>query len=363
MGWAVPAALHTKDMELIKQFGVNFVRLTEYPQDPLVLEACDRLGLMVWEEVPFDGEGREWASYVGATDFTETIKQMAREMIQRDRNHPSIILWSLGNENLGGPTITEWRAVADVTRELAAVARAEDPTRLTSEAFVDAHLYRAEEAGIIDMVDVVGCNSYRGWYGGKFEDFGGIVDGFHRKHPNKPLMISEYGAGMELGRHSEQPQRNDFSEEWGCQLHESYLKQINERPFLAGSSIWVVFDYGLEGWVLTQSIPHLNQKGMYDYYRRPKDVFYFYASQWTRKPMVYIVSHTWTERQGAPGEKKSIKVYSNCDRVELFLNGESLGVKSQALVWEVGFRSGENQLRAIGRKGVEEVVDSMTVRY
>ncbi len=111
MGWAVPAALHVKDMELIKRMGANFVRLTVYPQDPSVLEACDRLGLMVWEEVPLDGEGGRMGA-VGGADFSKTIKQMTREMIQRDRNHPSIILWSLGNENLNGPTIAERRAVA-----------------------------------------------------------------------------------------------------------------------------------------------------------------------------------------------------------------------------------------------------------
>ncbi len=360
MGWAVPAALHIKDMELIKQMGANFVRLSVYPQDPSVLEACDRLGLMVWEEVPLDGEGRQLAPYEGATDYAETIKQMAREMIQRDRNHPSIILWSLGNENMNGATITEWRAVASMTKELAAVVKAEDATRPTAVAI---NLFdRADQVGLMDLVDVVGCNIYQGWYSGKFEDFGEIVDNLHRRHPNKPLMISEYGAGIELGLHTEHPQRYDFSEEWGLQFHESYLKQINERPFLAGSSIWVAFDAAVQERIFVTQ-PHLNQKGMYDYYRRPKDVFYFYASQWTRKPMVYIVSHTWTERHGAPGEKKSIKLYSNCDRVELFLNGKSLGIKSPATAWEVEFRSGDNQLRAIGRKGAEQAVDSMTVRY
>jgi beta-galactosidase len=362
MGWAVPAALHVKDMELIKQMGANFVRLSVYPQDPSVLEACDQIGLMVWEEVPLDGERGEVASLEGATDYTETIKQMAREMIQRDRNHPSIILWSLGNENLNGPTVTEWRAVAKVTRELNAVAKAEDPTRPTTVAFVGDLLYRAEEVGMIDMVDVVGCNVYSGWYRGKFEDLGEIIDSFHQKHPNKALIISEYGAGMKLGQHTEQPQRFDFSEEWGCLFHESYLKQINDRPFLAGGTIWVAFDFGSQD-RRTGPIPYLNEKGVYDFYRQPKDVFYLYASQWTRKPMVYIVSHTWTERFGKPGESKSIKVYSNCDRVELFLNGKSLGVKGQRFVWDVEFQSGDNQLRAVGRNDAEQVVDSMTVKY
>lgn len=114
---------------------------------------------------------------------------------------------------------------------------------------------------------------------------------------------------------------------------------------------------------MNQSIPHLNQKGLYDYCRRPKHVYYLYVSQWTSKPAVYIMSHTWTEPQGASGEPKNIRVYSNCDHVELSLNGRSFGQKSRPFAWQVVFESGENQLRAVGQKGVDQVIDSMTVRY
>jgi beta-galactosidase len=289
-----------------------------------------------------------------------TLKQMMRETILRDRNHPSIILWSVGNENLNGATVDEWRAVTEIERQVAAVAKSEDPTRPTAVA-ID-QFGHADEVGLMDVVDVVGCNIYRGWYGGEFDDFGKVIDDVHRKHPTKPLIISEYGADMGLGLHTEHPQRYDFSEEWGCLFHESYLNQMAERPYLSGSLIWNIFDFGVEA-RMHQSIPHLNQKGMYDYYRRPKDVYYLYVSRWTSKPMAYIVSHTWRERQGAPGEQKTIKVYSNCDRVEFFLNGRSLGMKAQPFAWPVVLRSGDNELRAVGHKGSEEVVDSMTVRY
>ena len=304
LGWALPASRHVRDIQLIKQIGSNFLRLTVYAQDPAVLEACDRLGLLVIEEVPFDGEGRQLAPYAGATDLAATTVQMLRETIQRDRNHPSVILWGLGNENLNGATITEWRAAAQLTKQLAAAAKAEDPTRPTIAVI---NLFdRADQVGMMDMVDVVGCNIYRGWYGGKYEEFGPVIDEVHRKHPTKPLIITEYGADMELGRHTETPERYDFSEEWGCLFHESYLKAIAERPFIAGSLMWVAFDFGVER-RMAQTIPHLNQKGLYDYYRRPKDVYYLYVSQWTSKPMVYIVSHTWTERHGEPGRKEEPK--------------------------------------------------------
>lgn len=360
LGWALPSSRQVKDVELIKQIGCNFVRLAHYAQDPSVLEACDRLGLLVWEEVPFDGEGQQLAPYEGATGFAETLQQMLRDTIHRDRNHPSIILWSVGNENLNGATASEWTAVANLERRLAALAKTEDPTRPTAMA-ID-RLDRADEVGLFDAVDVVGCNIYRGWYGGVFDDFGKVIDEVHRKHPDRPLVISEYGADMGLGLHSEHPVNYDFSEEWGCLMHESYLRQIGEREFIAGSLLWNIFDFGVEE-RMQQSVPHLNQKGIYDYYRRPKDVYYLYQSQWTTQPMVNIVSHTWTERQGKPGEQKSIKVYSNCERVELFLNGKSLGTKSSSFVWPVVLQPGDNQLRAVGRKGSGQVTDSMTVRY
>lgn len=144
---------------------------------------------------------------------------MLRKTIYRDRNHPSLILWSVGNENLNGATITEWRAVAALERQLAAVAKAEDPTRPTAMA-ID-RFDRADEVGMMAAVDVVGCSIYRGWYGGEFDDFGKVIDEVHRKHPDKPLIIREYGADMGLGLHTEHPVRYDFSEEWGCLLHES----------------------------------------------------------------------------------------------------------------------------------------------
>ena len=362
LGWALPATRQVKDVQLVKDIGANFIRLAHYSQHPAVLDACDRLGLLVWEEIPFDGEGKQLAPYAGARGFAENAKQMVREMIRRDRNHPAVFLWSVGNENLNGSGREEWEAVAQLERELAELARREDPTRPTALA-IDQY-DRADLVGLYDAVDVVGLNIYRGWYGGEIEDVGNILDDVHRKHPDKPIIVSEYGAGMELGRHSEHPERYDFSEEWGRQLHEWYLKQVNARPFVAGSAIWSIFDFGAEERT-AQTIPHMNQKGIYDYYRRPKDVYYFYQSQWAQAPMVYIVSHTWTTRQGKPGETKTVKVYSNCNRVEFFLNQKSLGAKQagEPLEWKVVFQSGENELRAVGYKDGKSVADSMKVMY
>jgi beta-galactosidase len=361
LGWALPPSRHVADLKLLKSMGANFLRPAHYAQHPAVLDACDRLGLLVWEEIPFDGEGEQLAPYPGATACAETVKQMLRDTIRRDRNHPSIIVWSVGNENMNGATETEWRTVANLEKELAQLAKEEDPTRVTGIA-ID-RLDRAEKVGLPDVVDVVGCNVYRGWYAGRFEDFGPLLDDFHRKHPTKPLVITEYGADMELGRHTEAPRRYDFSEEWGCLFHEAYLREINARPFVAGSLLWNIFDFGVEK-RLNQATPHYNQKGIFDYHRRPKDAFYFYQSQWTAEPMVYLVSHTWTGRQGEPGEKKSLKVYSNCETVELFVNGKSAGSqRGGTSVWQVTLQAGDNDVRAVGSQGGRQVQDSVRIRY
>lgn len=361
LGWALPPSRHVADLKLLKEIGANFLRPAHYTQHPVVLETCDRLGLLVWEEVPFDGEGEQLAPYAGASGFAETVKQILRETIRRDRNHPSVIVWSVGNENLNGATENEWRAVAGLTKELVALAKEEDPTRPTGVAI--NRFDRAEHVGLMELVDVVGLNVYYGWYGQTFEDFPPLLDALHRKHPTKPLIVTEYGADMGRGLHSDTPRRYDFSEEWGCLYHEAYLREIDARPFVAGSLIWNIFDFAVEK-RMAQTIPHMNQKGIYDYYRRPKDVYYFYRSRWTEEPMIYVVSHTWTERQGAPGEPKQFKVYSNCDRVELFVNGKSAGVQpGGAPVWKVLLASGDNEIRAVGRKGEREVTDRLRVRY
>ena len=204
---------------------------------------------------------------------------------------------------------------------------------------------RAVESGLTKTVDILGFNIYAGWYGSRIEDFEKEIDKIRRQNPDKPIILSEYGAGMERGRHTESPRRMDFSEEYGCRYHEFYWQAIQKRPFIAGSLIWNVFDFGVERRVKNQSIPHMNQKGMFTFDRQPKDVYYFYVSQWTKEPMTYIVSHTWTQRkEGAT----PIRVYSNCDTVEFFFNGKSLGAKSkgESLLWDVPLAAGDNELRA-----------------
>ncbi|MBN1590863.1 MAG: glycoside hydrolase family 2 protein [Pirellulales bacterium] len=362
LGWALPQSRQIEDMKLIKELGANFVRLAHYPQHPIVLDTCDKLGLLVWEEVPFDGEGRVKAPVTGAKDYAKVLRTNLREMIRRDRNHPSIILWSLGNENLNG-SLQERKTVAALTRELKEIVTEEDPTRATAVAI--NKIERAQEVGLDRVPDVLGYNIYYGWYSGQIEDFGKTVDKARQRNLDKLIIISEYGAGIERGLHTDNPKRMDFSEEHGCRFHEGYLNAIDQRPFIAGSLAWNVFDFAAEHRAhdgkKKQTIPYMNQKGIYTYDRKPKDIYYLYRSRWTDEPMVYVVSHTWTQRKAG---MTPIRVYSNCDEVELSLNGKSLGMKSKEDVfqWNVPLGAGENELRAVAKRGEKRVVDTVRVR-
>ena len=352
MGFAVPDSLQVRDLQIIKEMGANFVRLAHYPQDPSVLAACDRLGLMVWEEIPV-------VNTIGGKAFARNAQNMLREMILRDRNHPSVVLWGLTNESLMESLDRETavRTVA-LIRRLNSLAHKLDPSRLT----VQAH-NRMKLVEVADITDVIGRNRYFGWYGGTFSDFERETSAEHRAHPNWKMLISEYGAGAKRGYHVDQPRQYDFSEDYQLLLHEHYWKVIRDTPWLAGGLVWNAFDFG--SYVKLGNIPHINQKGILDARRRPKDLYYFYKSQWTEKPMVYIVSHTRRFISGPPGRPRTFRVYSNCSEVELFVNGKSLGKQPRRYVflWKVVLQPGGNVLKAVGVKEGRTVVDSIRVTF
>jgi len=350
LGNAVPDSLQVRDIQLIKKMGANFIRLAHYPQDPAVLNACDSLGLLVWEEIPV-------VNMVSTKKFSENAKQMLREMIRRDRNHPSIILWGLMNETLLGFVNREQiPKTIELLKELNDIAHREDPTRLT----VQAH-NRLVDENIAGVTDVIGRNRYFGWYSGNMEDFEKEMLDEHRRHPEWKILVSEYGAGSKRGYHVDVPKRFDFSEEYQLAFHEYYLKIINKYPWISGGAVWNAFDFASA--VKRGNIPRINQKGLSDMLRRPKDVYYFYQSQWAEQPMVYIVSHTRKNLTGKAGELKKVRVFSNCQKVELFLNGTSLGVQEKGSVWKVPFVVGKNELVAVGQKNGQTVTDKITVQY
>ncbi len=192
MGSAVPNDLHRKDLEIIKDMGANFVRLAHYPQASAVLETADRLGLIVWEEIPT-------VNYIThSLEFAQTCKVMLTEMIRQHYNHPSVLMWGYMNEVwLRGPEKTPEYVdkAVELARELEEVLRREDPTRASVMAMHRSNLYN--ESGIAGIPQVAGWNLYSGWYSGELADFGKFLDSQRREFPNRPVIVSEYGASSD----------------------------------------------------------------------------------------------------------------------------------------------------------------------
>lgn len=349
-GNAVGVDRKREDLLHIKRMGANFVRLAHYPHHPAVLDIADSLGLLLWEEIPH-------VNTIGRGAYMENTKRMLADMIGRDKNHPSVILWGLGNE-----FAMPWLADEDkrlsmaLLRELHAIAKKLDPSRLT----VQAHNEIIDTA-MLGVTDVQGRNRYFGWYEGSFNDLGPALDAEKRLFPRWNVLVSEYGAEGKYGYHVETPALFDHSETYQLAFHEASWKAICERPWVAGGTVWNMFDFG--SFRKIGNIPHINQKGMMTADRKPKDVYFFYQSQWSEEPMVHIVSDTWTHRSGREGDVEDIRVLSNCETVELLVNGTSVGSHSRGFRWKVVLTPGTNRLTAVGRKAGETVRHQSVLFY
>lgn len=386
LGSALPNALHRSDLEMIKEMGANFLRLAHYPQDPAVLEAADRLGLLIWEEIPV-------VNYITVdSGFTAATADQLRDMIRQHHNHPSVVIWGIMNEvflwseagyriSRQGDT-TYMRQARDFARHLDSIARREDPTRYTAMAIHGSADY--DQSGVSDVTQIIGLNRYDGWYGGTFEQFGRGLDRRHEQRPKEIIMVSEYGAEDDFRVNSLAPERFDFSGSWMRRYHESYIRQINARPWLAGTAIWNQFDFSQPD--VGGSLSHMNQKGMATFDREPKDLFYLYKANWNPEPMVYIASRTWTKRTGSDSTAprgagprpvtQPVDIYSNVSGVELFVNGRSLGVRRpddvRLVTFDVPFVDGENVLEARGvgagqapgaTAGASTVADRLAIEF
>jgi beta-galactosidase len=315
LGYALPHEQHWLDATLIKEAGFNFVRHAHYPCDPEFTKACDKLGLMVWLEIPLTGSTSD------DPDFLENCKTQMTEMIEQNYNNPSVIVWGIGNESdRSGAN----EAVSNkVFSELVKAAKRVDQSRPVTGC---NYAYESNQK----IVDVYAPQDWSGWYSGVVSDY-------------KPTaIIGEYGADMHYPNHSDEEftidsnysaaQKPQFwSQEYGAFIHEYKvsLAESSKTPF-PGHCLWVMFDFASpRADRITNPIPFMNQKGLILHdHKTKKDVYYFYQSAYRSAadfPMVYIVSHSWTDRWKQPG-KKTIWAYSNCDSVELFNDYGSLSL-------------------------------------
>jgi len=329
VGSALPDRIQYYRIERLKDMGVNGYRTSHNPPTPELLEACDTLGMLVMDET------RRMSS------DTEALGDLER-MIRRDRNHPSVILWSLANEEPEQGTERGARIVASMKR----LARRLDPTRPVTTAMDDAW-----GEGVSAVVDVQGFN-YK---------HGPEIDAFHRRFPKQPTIGTETGSTVSTrgiyGNDKEQGYVSAYDlnfPPWAA-TGEVWWKIYAERPFLSGGFVWTGFDY--RGEPTPYEWPCINSHfGIMDTCGFPKDNYYYYQAWWSDKPVLHLFPHwNWA---GKEGEEIDVWCHSNLEKVELFLNGESLGVKEVArnshVAWKVRYKSGT--LEARGYKGGKQVL-------
>lgn len=335
---------HYRDAEIIKELGANAVRLAHYQHSQDFYDACDELGFVVWAEIPFISVFNQ------APAAHENCVSQLTEMIVQNYNHPSVCFWGISNEILIGG-ISE--KLVENHRELNALAKELDPTRLTAIAHVSM---TPVESPMHHITDVIGYNHYFGWYGGRMEDNGPWLDDFHRRHPDICLGVSEYGCEGILTYHGPQPACKDYSEEYQALYHEHMAKVLEERPWIWSSYVWNMFDFGCavrnEGGVAGR-----NNKGLVTMDRKTKkDSYYVYQAYWSKKPMLHLCGKRYSQRAG---KTTKIRIYSNQPAVTLYLNGEPVGEKrgEKVFVFSVALAEGYNTVLA----AAGEIKDTMTL--
>ncbi|UMB54158.1 glycoside hydrolase family 2 protein [Lutibacter sp. A64] len=382
VGAAMSNKQHRADMELMKEMGVNFVRLAHYPQDPEVYKACDELGLLVWDELPWCRGG------VGNETWKTNTKNMLTEIISQNFNHPSIIIWSLGNEIYWLPDFENGDDRTEINSfltELNNLSHTLDPSRKTA-------IRKYYEGS--DIVDVFSPSIWSGWYSGSYKSYQKAIDKYKKEYNH--FLHAEYGGSSHVGRHTENPitgeglikadeweeaivqtkvsniaQIGDWSENYIVDLFDWHLRISETDSTFVGNIQWAFKDFGTP-LRPENDIPYMNQKGLVDRNGNPKDAFYVFKSYWSEVPFTYIESHTWTERQGPKDLTRTISVYSNCDKVAFYHNNVLLGEKERDIskfpasgyTWDVNFTEGENKLVAVGiPTNGTQVSDTLAVNY
>lgn len=382
---AMTDSMMHQEMQLMKDMGVNFIRLGHYQQSRIILNLCDSLGILVWEEEPWCRGG------LGGDQYKNQARSMLTNMIQQHYNHPSIILWGLGNENDWEGDFPEYdkakiRAFMSEQNDL---AHELDPSRKTTLRRCDFCKY---------IPDVYSPSIWAGWYRGIYTEYKKATEDEFNKVPH--FFHAEWGGDSHALRHSENPDNalakiktgtgadersgdaslidgaarvskdGDWSESYICNLFDWHLKEQETMPWLTGSAFWVFKDFSTP--IRPDNpVPYMNQKGVVERDFTKKEAYYVFQSYWTKKLMAHIYGHSWPIRWGDEGEQKMVKVYSNADSAELFVNGKSYGVKKRnsqdfpaaGLRWLVVFNKGKNDIKVVAHKGKVTITDTISQIY
>ncbi len=334
-GKAVPDNIYKHRIHLIREMGANGYRTSHYPHAAATMDALDEMGFLVMDET------RHFES------AEESMEQFAM-LIKRDRNRPSVIMWSTGNEEKTYHAIPQG---IKIHRALAALAKKLDPSRPVTSAV--AYL---DTVVMFDDLEIIGAN-----YGLKF------LDDIHARHPDKPVVSSEncavgttrgyyYGDNRKRGYFDARDKDKD-AVTWHFS-REKIWKHIMEREWISGSYQWIAFEHrGEADW------PRIcSASGAIDLFLQKKDAFYQNLSHWTEEPMVHLLPH-WNHR-GLEGIPVTVYAYTNCDELELFLNGSSMGRKAIERYghgeWQVTYTPGKLEVAGYcsGEKKAYDTVET-----
>lgn len=359
VGNALRPQHHEEDVALMLEMGVNAVRLAHYPQATYFYDLMDKNGIIVWAEIPFVGPGGyNDKGFVDLPAFRANGKEQLKELIRQHYNHPSICVWGLFNEltELGDNPV-------EYIKKLNVLAHQEDTTRPTTSA--------SNQMGDLNFItDAIAWNRYDGWYGGTPADLGKWLDRMHKDHPKICIAISEYGAGASIYHQQDSlvktvPTSWWHPENWQTYYHIENWKTISSRPYVWGSFVWNMFDFGAahrtEG-----DRPGINDKGLVTFDRKVrKDAFYFYKANWNREePMLYLTGKRNTVRTQ---RLQTITAFTNLSGAELFVNGKSYGKTTPdsyaILEWKnVELQPGENEIKVVSTNKKLPLSDSFHCR-
>lgn len=363
LGAAVNVRAMERQLQILKYMGCNAIRTAHNPPAPELLDLCDRMGFLVMDEA-FDMWRKKKNKYDYYADFDQWHAKDLQDMVLRDRNHPSVFMWSIGNE------IREQFDSSGIrlTKELVALVKALDTTRPVTAALSewDPKKNFMYQAGALD---VIGLNYHHEVYdqlpvhypGQKLigaENMSALATRGHYDFPSDTLLhwperspqkfVEKGNADYTVSAYDQ------VSAYWGS-THEETWKLIKKHDYLSGLFVWTGFDY------LGEPTPYpwparSSYFGIVDLAGFPKDVYYMYQSEWTDKPVLHLFPH-WNWQ---PGQLVDVWVYYNqADEVELFLNGRSLGIRKKNgedlhVQWRVPFEAGT--LKAVSRKNGETVL-------
>ena len=358
-GSALTAEDYQTDLPLIKEIGATAVRLAHYPHAKPMYEMGDENGLILWTEIPLCGPGGYgYTGFVGNEPLKAHARQVLKELVYQNINHPSICFWGIFNELLITDDFFQaYDNPVAFVKELNGLYKSIDPSRLTCFATcVDQTNYQG-------CSDLIAWNKYFGWHEG--DKIGPFMDNVKAHAGGQPVGVSEYGFGGSTKQHLCPTHDRDkklgsmHPEGFQAISHELNWEALSARPYLWSKIIWVFSDF--QSFIRNEGdTPGINDKGLVTYDRQTrKDAFYFYKVNWNKEPMLHLCDQRYTDRTYADTQ---VKVYTTAADATLYVNGKKVGKKKadglHRIVWEnVTLQPGENTIEVSAKAGKQTLTE------